>query len=296
MNSFTISQLQDYSGIKAHTIRIWEHRYKALKPFRSDGNTRYYGSDQLRRLLNIVSLMNLDHKVSQLCLMPDEDLNKLIDQHYLKAESMNPDSEYFISQLILSAIDFDEILFDKLFSNCILRFGLKSTYIQVIYPAMVRIGLMWQKDSLPLAEEHFITNLIRQKILTAIDAIPHPVNDKNSWLLFLPEGEFHETGLLMSYFLIRQSGRKVIYLGANVPVNSLYETVKKISPSRILTFLVSKKNKMEEMELVNKLSKQIKPKKVYVASEHLSFKESKERQHFLQLHSVEELEKLLTIK
>lgn len=293
MNLFSISQLQDYSGIKAHTIRIWEQRYNALKPFRSEGNTRYYDGSQLRRLLNIVSLMNSDYKISELCKMSDNDLNNLLDKKYAEIHTDHPDSEYFISQLISSAIEFDEIRFEKIFSNCILRFGLKNTYIKIIYPALIRLGLMWSKDSLPPAREHFITNLIRLKILTAIDALPLVQENKESWLLFLPEDEFHESGLLLAYFLIRQSGRKVIYLGANLPAESIIDAVKKINPPHVLTFLVSKKDKKREFKLINELSKIINPAKVYISCSVSSLEEFQETRHFMPLHSVEELENLL---
>ncbi len=293
MNLFSISQLQDYSGIKAHTIRVWEQRYNALKPSRSEGNTRYYDGNQLRRLLNIVSLMNCDYKISELCKLPDKDLNNILDNKFAEIDTGHPDSEYFISQLIASAIDIDELRFEKLFSSCILRFGLKNTYIQIIYPALIRLGLMWSKDSLPPVQEHFITNLIRQKILTAIDSLPLATNDRNSWLLFLPENEFHEAGLLLANFLIRQSGKKVVYLGANVPTDSLLEVVKKINPPHVLTFLVSKKNKLQEFELLNELSKKVKSSKVYLACNPDSLNEFKKTKHFHPLHDVGDLEKLL---
>ena len=119
---FTISQLQQFSGIKAHTIRIWEQRYNALTPNRSDGNTRYYDNIQLRRLLNIVSLME-DYKVSQLCLMDDNELFKKLEQHLEQNISSEDGNEYSISQLIVSALSFDELHFDKIFSNCLLQIG-----------------------------------------------------------------------------------------------------------------------------------------------------------------------------
>ena len=197
MNSFSITQLQDYSGIKAHTIRIWEQRYNALQPERSDGNTRSYDSHQLRRLLNIVSLMNSDIKISGLCQISDPDLNELIDDSLIPTDTNQADAAYYVSQLISAAIDFNEGLFDKLFSNSVLRFGLKKKYTDVIYPALLRLGLMWTRDALPPAHEHFIINLIRQKLIVAIDKLPY-VREENTpkYLVFLPEGEIHELRIL----------------------------------------------------------------------------------------------------
>ena len=116
MNQFTISQLQQLSGIKAHTIRVWEQRYNALNPNRSDGNTRYYDSQQLRRLLNIVSLLGQDYKVSQLCAMSDEELYVIL-RGQLAASLVEESGEYFVSQLIGASVLFDETCFDNIFSD-----------------------------------------------------------------------------------------------------------------------------------------------------------------------------------
>ena len=149
MNSFSITDLQQFSGIKAHTIRIWEQRYKALKPMRTEGNTRFYDGSQLRRLLNIVSLMNAEYKVSELCSMPDKILNELLDIQLNKNISSDFAIEYLISQCVVASLEFNEEKFDKFFSNTVLRFGIKDTYVKVIYPLLVRLGLMWAKDVLP---------------------------------------------------------------------------------------------------------------------------------------------------
>ncbi len=293
MNSFTISQLQDYSGIKAHTIRIWEQRYNALQPKRSEGNTRYYDNHQLRRLLNIVSLMNTDHKISQLCAMSDAELNALIDEHYLKQDVSESNLEMYVSQMIAAAFEFNETRFEKLFSNCLLRFGLKDTYILVIYPALVRLGLLWTKDALPPAHEHFIINLIRQKILTAIEALPPAVSSENAWLLFLPEDEFHETGLLIAYFLIRSAGKKVYYLGANVPLSSLQQTIDSIDIRHVLGFLVSKNDKKDAIKAINELCTRNAQIKFHIACNPSSLKSTNERPCFEQLNNVEELVSML---
>ena len=238
MDLFSISQLQQFSGIKAHTIRMWEQRYNALSPNRSEGNTRYYDGTQLRRLLNIVSLKNLDYKVSDLCSMSDKELFHLLQQDLAKSVLNDDANEYYVSQLIAAGMSFDETGFDKIFSTCILRMGIRDTYINVLYPMLERVGLMWANDTLAPAYEHFISNLITQKIYSAIDGLPPAKSAKNTWLLFLPENEFHEIGLLFSNYLLRHSSRKVIYLGANVPFDTLKQTVKQVNPSHLLFFLV----------------------------------------------------------
>jgi methanogenic corrinoid protein MtbC1 len=237
MNQFSISQLSSYAGIKPHTIRVWEQRYGALQPNRSEGNTRYYDSTQLRRLLNIVSLMNGEHRVSELGGMSDKKLFELINEKI--ATSIDaPHQEYFISQMIAAGISYDEYHFDKMLANCVVRYGMKKAYTDVLYPMLVRIGLMWTGDRMPPANEHFISNLLRQKMFSAIDALPPPKQPSEKWLLFLKEDEFHEIGLLLACYLVRLSGRQVIYLGANVPFSSLLAAIKDTSPDCLLFFLV----------------------------------------------------------
>ena len=293
MNSFSISQLAQFSGVKAHTIRIWEQRYNALKPNRTEGNTRYYDNEQLRRLLNIVSLADLDYKVSELCTMPDKKLFKLIEK--LNAANVYKSYEYFISNLISAGINYDEPGFEKIFSHCILRYGMKEAYLKIIYPMLVRMGLMWSADTIPPAHEHFISNLLRQKFLTAIDSLPLAKPQSDSWLLFLPENEFHEMGLLFASYLLRVSGKKVIYLGCNLPFQSLKMVLKNTSPNNLLLFFVHHNLPDDTQEYLNNLSSQFKGKNIFVASDQKLTSQLKKRNNIRFLHSVEDLERKLSL-
>ena len=293
MNLFSISELQQFSGIKAHTIRIWEQRYNALQPDRSQGNTRYYDGKQLRRLLNIVSLLDTEHKVSELCKMPDNKLHKLLEEDLPGTTARDGAHEYFISQIVASAMEFDEAQFDKFFSSAVLRLGLKGTYRSVLYPALTRLGLLWAKDSLRPSHEHFITSLFRQKILSAIDALPLPAPAKQKWLLFLPEDELHETGLLFANFLIRQAGHKVIYLGGNVPFESLEDAITKTRPTSLLFFLVRKNDKENDQDLISQLTRQFADKRIYLACEPSRSEHLRKSKNLLLLHDVDDLEKIL---
>lgn len=290
MNSFSISELQQFSGIKAHTIRIWEQRYNALEPNRTEGNTRYYNGDQLRRLLNIVSLMESGNKVSELCVMSDQKLNTLLRQKLETTPPGDHNYEYFVSQIVAAAIEYNEAGFDKIFSNAILRFGLTETYRNILYPSLMRLGLMWSAEALRPAQEHFITGMFRQKILAAVDALPLPGSGATTWLLFLPEDEFHETGLLFANFLIRQAGHKVIYLGANLSLDSLKTAVKDTRPSSLLFFAVRRKDKQAFQHYISQLTKAIAEKKIFLACEPSMSKEIKHSKNLLLLHHVSDLE------
>ena len=291
MNQFSISQLERFSGIKAHTIRIWEQRYNALQPNRSEGNTRYYDNDQLRRLLNIVSLSKQDYKVSELCAMTDQQLFKLVWE--LKNEIENKTEEYFISQLVAAGISYDESYFDKIFSHTLLRYGMKDTYLKVIYPVLVRTGLMWTCNNLAPANEHFISNLFRQKLFTAIDALPSPKPESDSWLLFLQENEFHEIGLLLAHYLIRLSGKKVIYLGGNVPMESVIAAAKEISCDNLLLFLVHRDSELEVCQYLKDLNSRFTGKNIYIAGEQKRLNQIKKTKNVIFLSSVDDLEQQL---
>ena len=262
---FTISQLQQFSGVKAHTIRIWEQRYNALQPNRSEGNTRYYDSNQLRRLLNIVSLMDTNYKVSELCTMDDKKLFAILEEQHKTYLSKFDAYDYFVHQLIAAGMSFDEAHFEKVFSNCLLRYGMNKTYINIIYPMLKRIGLMWLTDSISPNYEHFICSMIKQKFFTAIDALPPAKQPSDTWLLFLPENEFHEIGLLFSNYTIRQAGKKVIYLGANLPLDTLINAVRQISPKHILFFCGHNNSIENSQSYINNLQKNFNDLNIHLA-------------------------------
>lgn len=295
MDIFSIAQLSQFSGIKAHTIRIWEKRYNALSPNRSAGNTRYYNNDQLRRLLNIVSLSESGYKVSELCVMPDKKLFAAIKDIH-ENNSSTHQTEYFISQLLFAGINYDEIHFEKLLSDSFITYGIKDAYLKVVCPMLHRIGIMWSKDDLPVVSEHFISNLIRQKFFSAINSLPPANNVSDTWLLFLPENEFHEIGLLFSYFLIRQSGRKVIYLGANVPVQSIATAVKEVNIKNLLFFIVHKDLPENIDVFCNQLSKFSKGRSIYMAANQQVINQLKgaEKKRIKFLPSIETLENELS--
>ena len=292
MDSFSISDLAQYSGIKAHTIRIWEKRYQALKPNRSIGNTRYYDSAQLKRLLNISGLLHSDYKVSELCTMPDEKLQALTGNN-LNAKT-NASPEYFISQLIAAALTYDEPYFVNIFSHCLLKYGMKDAYLLVLYPALIRIGLMWLSSSIDTSSEHFISNLIRQKLFTAIDSLPIPRTGSPTWILFLPENEFHEIGLLMANYLIRLSGQKVIYLGGNVPETALLAAIQDVQPENLLMFFVHRVLPVNIKKYLDRLSKVADVKKIYIAVNQTLGNQLKSGKKLIFLNSVEELDRQLT--
>ncbi len=290
MDHFSISELSRLSGVKPFTIRIWEKRYNALNTDRSDGNTRYYDNKQLRRLLNIVSLLEFDHKISDLCKLSDTILFRMIEEQMIQPQK---DLQgFFMAQLISAGFNYDEPHFTNVFAQCLSRFGLSDAYTKVLYPMLQRIGILWNSDGINPSNEHFITNLLRQKILTSIALLASPLAAAGTWLLFLPEDEFHETGLLIAHYLIRLSGRKSVYLGANVPLDALISAATSIKPDNILLFFVHKHSNQEAQDYLQSLASSLRSGRVYVAGDQLSdHLKTPKRTNFL--GSVEDLRNLL---
>jgi len=264
MDSFSIAQLAHFSGVKAHTIRIWEKRYGALDPLRSEGNTRRYNGQQLRRLLNLISLIEQGYRISELAAMDDAEIESLIRQLFLQEDkaAMNP----FVSQLIAAGVDYNELAFQQILSHCFLLYGVEVCYKELIYPLLRRLGLMWVGNIISPGQEHFISNMIRQKLLTATDALPIPASTGKKWILFLPEDEYHEFGLLYAQYVIRKTGDQVIYLGANVPVETLISVSESVDPSFLLFFLVHRDSSAVVQARLDRLNLNFPDKTIYIGA------------------------------
>ena len=253
MSQYSIKDLEKLSGIKAHTIRIWEKRYSLLTPLRTDTNIRYYGDDELKKLINVTSLISLGLKISKISEMSNDEINQQLGELISDIKFADSVSEVITNQLIASAINYDEYAFEKAFSSAILRHGLVDTYINIIYPLLEKVGMLWLKSDLMPAQEHFLSNLIKQKIQSAIDNVPPASPSEEPWVLFLPYEEVHDIGLLLSSFIIREQGTPVIYLGARVPGDSLLSVLELYPKANLLFFLV----KEFEPKTINGLVKTI---------------------------------------
>ncbi len=250
---YSIHQLEQFSGIKAHTIRIWEKRYNALNPQRTDGNTRFYDNAQLKRLLNIVGLLQNKNKVSELCILPDNTLEKMVSCEMNTFRNATKSTNFYISQIIAAAINFDEETIDRILSKSIKVYGVKKTYARIIYSLFVQTGMMWRANDLRLPHEHFITNVVRKKIVGALERLPKSKSDADKWVLFLPENEFHEIGLLMANYILQELGQRVIYLGANVPIDSVIDTVRFSEAGYVMFFLVHNDTTESVQKFLNEL-------------------------------------------
>ena len=252
--TYSISDLEQLSGVQSHTIRIWEQRYHALSPVRSAGNTRRYDDAQLKRLLNIVSLNKSGHKISKICALSDVEIDALLKSE-LESMPVSPEYHLFVDQLLKYGLAYDESSFASLLGNCIDKLGMVDVYKHIMYPVLVRLGLMWRKDDICPAQEHFLSNLIRQKIYAAIDRIEVNNGAAQTWLLFLPEDEIHDIGLLFANYLLKSKGMNVIFLGTKVPFDSLSIVLKQNKIDHLLFFLTRSRRKNEMQVYCDALTK-----------------------------------------
>ncbi|SKC86736.1 MerR family transcriptional regulator [Ohtaekwangia koreensis] len=235
MGKYSIKELEKLSGIKAHTIRIWEKRHKLIQPSRTDTNIRFYSDDDLKKIINVSLLNNNGIKISRIADMTLDEMNRKV----LEISEIRNDSSVYIDQLILAMIDMEEEIFEKILGTIILRHGFEKTITEIIYPFLEKIGILWQAHNITPAHEHFISNLIRQKIIVAIDGLPIPAKTARKVVLFLPEGEMHELGLLFYSYLMRMIGYRTYYLGQNVPHDDLISVVKTHQPEILITSVTS---------------------------------------------------------
>lgn len=236
MGTYAIKDLEKLSGIKAHTIRIWEKRYNILDTKRTETNIRYYDDNDLKNLLNIAFLVNNGQKISKIAALKDGDLNAMVADVAKKSGSEEQNILLFIDAMV----GLDEAKFDKAISTSIIKYGLITTMIEVIYPFLERIGVLWQTGSINPAQEHFVSNLVRQKLILATDGlvIKDPEHSKRA-ILFLPEGELHELGLLFTNYIVRANGCHSLYLGQSLPYRDLLETREMYEPDMLFSHITS---------------------------------------------------------
>lgn len=268
MASYSIKDIEKLSGIKAHTIRIWEKRYSLVEPKRTDTNIRYYDDEDLKKILNVAILNKNGHRISQIATLNKEQLSKKINS----ISDSHVDNESRIDDLIISMIELDEKKFEKVLSTAIMQSGFEDTVIHTLYPFFNKIGILWQTGAINPAQEHFISNLVRQKMIVAIDGIVDR-SDQNSkhFLVYLPEGELHELGLLFNYYLLRKKAHKVTYLGQSVPFEDIIKVGLLLNPDYFVTSFYSSFNEEDINKYLAELLKAFSSKTIIYSNANRDF-------------------------
>lgn len=248
---YSIKDLEHLSGIKAHTLRIWEQRYKLVEPKRTDTNIRYYNDNDLKLILNVSLLKEHGFKISAIAKMRREEIKEEVLSITQKSDRYTDQ----IQGLTLAMIDMDEERFEKIIATSTLQAGFEKTMVNIIYPFLVKIGALWQAGSINVAQEHFISNLIRQKTIVAIDGqLNSTAPNAKKYLMFLPNNENHELGLLFANYLVRARNQRVIYLGTSLPYEDLLTTSEHYQPDYLISIFTSYPVRKDVQKYIDKLS------------------------------------------
>jgi DNA-binding transcriptional MerR regulator len=251
-DSFLIQDLENLSGIKAHTIRIWEKRYALLTPTRLNRNIRKYSLLDLQKLLNVSVLYNNGFKISKLSELSDKEL---FDEART-VSTVDISSNYFVNSLILTMYSFDSLSFEKTYQELSSKMSFKELFIDVYIPLLHHIGVLWQTDAIKPAHEHFISNLIVQKIVLNTATIKTiPIKTDETYVLFLPEGELHSLGLLFLNYCLKLKGENTVYLGGGLPFLNLDTINAKFDKIHWVCFFIIDKTSEEKLEFLGKFNK-----------------------------------------
>jgi DNA-binding transcriptional MerR regulator len=260
VSTYSIKDLEQLSGIKAHTLRIWEQRYNLLQPMRTDTNIRFYDDASLKLILNVALLNDNGYKISKIANMSEAEMREEVVK--LTEKTLTHDDQ--IHALTLCMIEMDEERFEKVLSTNILKIGFEQTMLNIIYPFMSKIGVLWQTGAINPAQEHFMSNLIRQKLIVAIDGQIYKGGGKK-FLLYLPEGEWHEISILFAAYLVKLKGHKLIYLGQNTPDEDLQIVYRLHQPEFLMTVITTSPNSEEVQDYIYSISERFKNSEIILS-------------------------------
>ncbi len=254
-NVFSIRDLENLSGIKAHTIRIWEKRYNVLEPMRTETNIRLYNIENLQRLLNITLLHQHGYKISKISKFPKEKIPQLVNEIISNKSAKH----HAVSSFKMAMINFDQTLFMNTFDTLLTEISFSDVFYEVFLPLVNEIGLLWQTDTISPAHEHFISHLIKQKILSETEKLQMKAhyNENRVFVLYLPENEIHELGLMFVNYEILNKGYKTIYLGSNIPIFCLKDLKRYFDNITYISYMTVEPTKDEINSYVNEIEQDI---------------------------------------
>ena len=251
---FSIKDLENLSNVKAHTIRIWEKRYNLLQPERTDTNIRQYDLLNLKKLLNVTFLYNEGLKISKIAKLSEEEINKLVLGH-----SKDRSEEYAMSAFKEAMLDFNTELFSKTYKSLLKKRTFREVFFDIFLPLLNDIGTLWQTGTIDPSHERFISELIKQKIIINTEQVQQqrPVHTDFVFSLYLPYEEIHEIGLLYANYEILSAGYQTIYLGSNIPLDSLKFVTKHYKDIIFLSYFTVKPDKESLLEYTQEFNKKV---------------------------------------
>jgi len=256
MREFSIKDLENLTGIKAHTIRIWEQRYNLLSPQRTDTNIRFYNGNDLKLLLNISLLAGMGYRISQIVGMDEDEMRR----HIQEKKSADTEEKHLVNILKIAMLNYDEELWNNAIDRFLINHDLEQAFHTLFLPFLHDIGLLWQTNSICPAQEHFISNLIRQKLYASIDRLALPsAHDGRALVLFLPDNELHDIGLIMLHYIFRFAGRKTIYLGTSVPFLDLTQVLQRLGKVSFVSLITTSPSTSDAPKYLERIVKTFDP-------------------------------------
>ncbi|HET9278422.1 MAG TPA: MerR family transcriptional regulator [Flavitalea sp.] len=260
MNFFSISDIENLTGIKAHTLRIWEQRYSLLNPRRKESKHRQYDNEDLKYILRVAFLYHNGYKISRIASLSEDEVKKIA----LDTTSGKENYQVFVNQLTEASIDFDQPRFEKILHNLILHLGFEKTVVQILFPLLNKIGLLWMTDKVSPAQEHFASALVVKKILVATDGLDNSSEEgPRKVLLFSPEGEHHEIPILFMQYLLKKNGVSCVYVGKNAGLEVLRDFCLQHQITQIHCHLVTNLLSTELNAYLAKLSHEYPDKEIF---------------------------------
>ena len=262
MERYTLKDLEKLTGIKTATIRIWERRYRIISPHRTSTNRRWYDNEDLKYLINISILYRNNLKISKIATLSGTELKE-------KAGLLlndSSDSGIQINSLILAMIGFNENAVNEILLRSITNTGFEDCFTGLVFPFLRRVGMMWHTGSASVGAEHFVSNIFRRRLITAIDALPPAsVFDRKRIIMYLPEDELHELDLLFYAYLIRKLGHELVYLGQSTPFSALSQVNEQWDADILVTGLTSGLPYQKPEEYLKNLSTTFKRQRIFVS-------------------------------
>lgn len=259
---YTIKDLERLTGIKAHTLRIWERRYALLKPGRTSTNRRRYDATELKRIINVSILNRSGIKISAIAALSDSEIESKV--HDLLSGTSNADTE--IGALIVAMLDTDADTIEEIFHKSVMVRGFENSFTELVFPFLTRVGVMWQTGTVDPGYEHFVSAFFRSKLIAALELLSPPDSgSKGKVLLFLPENEWHELPLLFYGYIARHVGYKTLYLGQATPLDSAVIIAERWNPDLVVTGLVTTFTGIDCCEFAGRIKSAFKDRRLLIS-------------------------------
>lgn len=287
---YNIKDLENFSQIKAHTIRIWEQRYELLEPKRTKTNIRYYSEDDLKKILNIKLLYSSGFKISKIAKFSEEEI---IDE--TKSIILVPeiDKQSDIDAITMLILDFKGADIKEALEAQLVNKGLELLYTDLVLPILKKIGQLWQVNSINIIHEHYFSNLFKGFLISKIEQLKTKPVTLKSALLFLHEHEEHEFGILVYYYLLKLNGYECHYFGQKVPINEIETAFKQINPQIVVSTFTAKISEKKFKKIETKLIEMSKTSSVIVSGSQITNTDIKLTRDLTHIKSIDQLKRFL---